>query len=171
MFSSKLMRASVRGSDKFRRDVDSALQILSTTRQFEDNFLKVVKCVRQSKRSRHFASAALSPGRGKINIRETDSISKETLVLVLAHEAFHNLLYHEYIERWGRRLAGRHYMLDFFSVERRCIKHEIAIAEELNFLPYEVNKCKVYLRLALHPSLLHEQVRIIRMLRKGLHEP
>lgn len=165
------MRVSVRGSDKFRRDVDNALQILSTTRQFEDNFLKVVKCVRQSKRSRHFASAALSPGRGKINIRETDSISKETLVLVLAHEAFHNVLYHEYIERWGWLYPRHHYMLDFFSVERRCIKHEIAIAKELNFQPDVVNTCEVYLRILLHPSLLHEQVRIIRSLRKGLHEP
>lgn len=158
----------VRGSIDFIKDVREAIDLLSTTPDFEEHFVRVVKRIQQARYLNFTALMKMNAGRGTVLFKRGVPLSVEDLCHILAHEAFHNVLYHRMIKEYGRWKANWLYRLRMPAIELKCIQHQMEIAKYLDINTESVQSLKVFARLIPNEFLLPEQVAILRDLKSKL---
>jgi hypothetical protein len=169
--ATKFGNIQICGTGQFVNATVAALSLLQPSQRhfgiIEDN-LEIVKFLPKS-RLRGFADAEALPSDGLKSVHvyshELVLSCKYAFALLLAHEAYHNYIYTQFMRLGNRRLWKWHRRFYRNRDEYRCQKFEIQICNELGF-PDDLREWKETSIFAIPHGLPRKQIRILNHLRR-----
>lgn len=128
----------IKGTSEFEDQISRALALLNEKApEAHDMVNEYVGKIEQGKRS-GMAPYKITP---RISLADkTTYYSLTWCASVLAHEAFHSKLYHDYRKKYRWRFwTVPKEVWKSFEAERKCLKHQLEVLKQINASIYEIN--------------------------------